>query len=46
MVRFIYRDIFKIDINADTYSEAIRILKDREPIFNIHPLSFDDWGYI
>ena len=46
MVRFIYRDLFKIDIEAETYSEALCILKDRESIFCIHPLSFDDWEYI
>lgn len=46
MVRFVYRDLFKIDIDVETYSEALRILKDREPIFGIHPLSFDDWEYV
>lgn len=45
--RFYYRGLFKRDVKADTYTEALRVLSDStETVFGIHPLDFDDYDLL
>lgn len=45
--RFYYRDIFKYDVKADSYTEALRILSEKnDTVFGLHPLDFDDYDLI
>lgn len=41
--RFIYRDILKVDVRADTLRDAIEQLSARSPVFGIHPLDYDSF---
>lgn len=45
--RFYYRGLFKLDVNADTFTEALRVLSNStETVFGIHPLDFDGYDLL